>query len=308
MVITADLHRRTDGVAHSMLLQINSKLPLVIVSRVEDYVFNTELLNLDKYILVDFTEYCWDWDRNYTHIWGVNTNGFNDRLTAGEWDKFDEFVKNNPPVLTFKRELLKKDLSDNLLPIEYPCIVNVTEKQSWGEYHSRPLTSFFYWGRSHEARVKLHAKIWLHSSEKGYSVCDNLYYFQNFLKEENNPNKWATMYIPHYGRTDISNILQINSQSKTSISLAGSGLKCFRHSESSVNSLMSMEKNDFAWTFEWDETNTIQFEVGKEIETIEHAIEHENIYVKYVKCVENCRNYYLPNYIAHLEKIISERV
>jgi hypothetical protein len=307
MVYLADKYGRTDGTAHNMLLMFPSDITFVLVSRVEDFVFNDALIGLNNYVLVCFVEYLWNWDRKETHIWGSNTDKFIERLGGGEWDKFDQFIKDNPPKLTLKRELLKDAVTENLLPIEYPCIITVPDPQTKEEYLSRPLSTFFYWGRSHEARVALHSKIWANSSFDGYSVCDNLYYFNKFLTEEKS-EKWASMYIPHYGRVDIQNILGVNNLSKVSISMAGSGFKCFRHGEAPVNSLMAMERSNFAWTFDWDESNSIQFQVGKEIETIIEELKSDSLYERYVNGVNNCNNYQIDRYISHIEKLIRERI
>lgn len=304
-VIVSDKYGRTDGVAYSFLQKINSPLPIVLVSRVENFEFNEELLNIKDYILVCFTEYCWDWDRADTHIWGVNTSEFKGRLTNGEWDKFDEWVNQNPPKLTFKRELLKKDAQDNLLPIEYPCVVDVPPIQSKQEYEARPINAFWYWGRSHEARLTLHSNIWKYAVEQGASVCDNIYYINAFLSEENNNNKWVTLNIPHYARLPIENIMQVNGASKVSFSLAGSGFKCFRHCEASSNSLMAIEKNDFAWTHEWNNSNSIQFRSGNEIQPVDSLLSAGDLYNRYVAGVENCIRYKVDNYTQHLEKAIS---
>lgn len=304
MVLLADKRGICDTPAFEMLRRINSAIPIVLVSRVEEFQFNPELLKLGKYILVCYTEYVWDWDRSDTHIWGFNTYKFTDRLTKGEWNLFDDFVRNNPPALTFKRELLQKDRSEKLQPIEYPCIVNIPEPASAQEYNSRPFNVFNYWGRSHEARVKLHGNIWLNASENGAAVCDNIYYLQNFLDKEESKNKWVTLDIPWFSRVDIKEIMNINGLSKISISLAGSGLKCFRHSESPSSSLMAVEKNDYAWTFPWDETNSLPIEIGKECEMINRYLK-EDLYDRYVKGIENCRNYEINTYVKYLEDRIN---
>jgi hypothetical protein len=139
-------------------------------------------------------------------------------------------------------------------------------------------------------------------------VCDNLYYLNGFLEHEPNKNKWVTVNTPHYHRHPMQDILGVNGLSKISLSHFGAGMKCFRTSEASLNSLMAMPINNLAWSFDWNDSNCILFQIGVEVPTLNIELHKENLYERYVNCVENCKNYYLPNYISHLEKIINERV
>lgn len=310
MILVANKTGTTDGPAYQFISQINSPIPLVLVSRANDFVFNEELLKLDRWVLVDYTEYNWDWDRKETHIWGKNTDKFPYVFPGDEWKRFDDFVISKPPVLIFKRELLKKDASETLLPIEYPNWIKPIALQSREEFNARPFSVFFFWGRSHEARVKLHGNIWLNASSGGYSVCDSLNHIRGFVENEEG-EKWVTLNIPHYARIPIESILQMNGASKLSISMPGAGVKCFRSTgESGANSTMVMQRDDLAWTHEWiDGHNCIQFNsFGEEIETIKSALRKEDLYLIYINCVATSNQYYLPTYIDHLEKLINERV
>lgn len=319
MIITADANGRTDGTAHRFVQMIKSELPIVLVSRCNDFVFNTSLNRIKDYILICFTEYNWDWDRKNTHKWGVNTKDFSSLFPSDEWNKFDDFVAKNPPKLTLKRELLKKDKSSTLLPIEYPNWVEKQPIQTKEQFNSRLIEVFFYWGHSHECRRQLHGNIWLNSSVSGYSVCDNLYYFENFMKEEKG-SKWVTFNMPHYGRTDIKNLMMINANSKLSVSLPGAGVKCFRSTgESPINSVMVCQEDTLAWTFDWvDGFNCIKVPndgsiesirgigVSTEIPVLENSLKRDDLYDIYLNGVETADKYYCPNYISYLEKIINK--
>src|SRR3990167_974536 len=118
MVIIADKRGFSDTPAYEFLRLISCDLPIVLVSRIGDFQFNNDLLKLDKYILVDFIENGWKWDMREGHHWGRNTEKF-DFLQSDEWKKFEDFVIDKPPELTFCRELLQKDVTDKLLPVEY---------------------------------------------------------------------------------------------------------------------------------------------------------------------------------------------
>lgn len=303
-IITADKNGTTDSIYHSLNGKLQSKYPVVIVSWVENFVFNDALLELKDYILLCMCEYGYDFEIIDSHIWGVNSEKFT-RYFNNDWIKFDNWVKGNPPKLMLKRELLKKDVSPTVQPIEYPCVVNEFPIQSVREFNSRPVNVFQYWGRSNEERLRIHSEIWLHSYIKGFQVCDNIYYINYYLKEEQG-EKWITLWIPHYARVDIAELLKVNNISKLSLSWAGAGFKCFRTAEAPVNSIMVMHKNNFAWSFDWDETNCILVEPKKEIEGIEKALQRVDLYEIYKRGTENAKKYMLSNYLNHLEYLINK--
>jgi len=303
MVIIADKKERTDSAYHTLVKHIKSELPIVMVSWAEDFVFNDELLKLKDYCLVCFCEYGWDFELTESHIWGVNSENF-PRYYNNDWIKFDNWVKENPPKITLKRELLKKDVSDKVQPIEYPCVVESYPVQPKEIFNSRHISAFQYWGRSNEHRLRIHGEIWLHSYKKGFQVLDNIYYYNDYMHHEQG-EKWVTLWIPHYQRIEINALMQINNSSKLSLSWEGAGQKCFRHMEAPVNSVMVMHKNYLSWTHDWDETNCILVEHGKEIEGIETTLKNPNLYDIYLAGVENCNKYRLNNYIPYLENIIN---
>lgn len=309
MVIVANKTENTDGPAHQMLSKINSAIPIVLISRSHDFTFNEKLSSLGKYVLADFSEYGWDVDltKYGTHIWGQNTMLYDSQFPGDEYRRFDEWVAKNPPLLTFKRELLKVDQKENILPIEYPCWNDIPEIQSKEQFNQRPIGCFYFWGRSHEDRLRVHGEIWANASKYGYSVCDNVFFINHFLANEGGA-KWVSLWMPHYSRIDIKEILAVNGYSKTSLALPGAGVKTFRNCESSINSAMVMWADHLAWTFPWDKTNSIQCRKGNEVKTIHNAIQDENLYDIYVNGVENCRKYQIQNYISHLENIINELV
>lgn len=299
MVYVADANGSTDGTAYKFLQMIPADIPIVLVSRVLDYKFNESLLHLKgkKWILVDFIEFGWQWNGD-AHHWGVNTANF-DFLSGVEWERIDNFIASNSPAMAFKRELLKKDVTDICQPIEYPGWTNPYPVNTKEEFDARPIDVFNFWGRSHEARVQLHGDIWKGASAGGYSVCDNIYYFNEFMKEEKG-RKWVSFWMPHYGRTDISNILAINGLSKLSMSLPGAGVKCFRSTgESPVNSVMVCKEDDLAWSYPWvDSENCFKFEdFGGEINTIKFALTDKRLYEIYREGIATADKYRVNNYI-----------
>lgn len=304
MVIVADKHGRTDGATFKMLQKIDTEIPILLITRVENYEFNEEILKLagKHFIVTDFVEYGWNWNFSRgTHLFGVNTDDFRLPFGNGAFNRLDAFLSENKPAMYFKRELLAVDVSDTVKPIEYPNWQPPFPAPTKEQFDERPISIFNFWGRSHEARVQLHGNIWKGASAGNYSVCDNLYYFNEFMREEKG-EKWVSLWMPHYGRVDISNILSINAISKLSLSLPGAGVKCFRSTgESPVNSVMVMKSDDLAWSYPWEHgINCIKFsEFGEEIETIQYALKHSSLYEIFLKGIEIANKYQVDNYINH---------
>lgn len=309
MVIVADKRNISDGLAYNSLQQVKSSIPIVLVSRVEDLQLNEDILKLDKYVLVDYVELGWDWDMKFGHIWGSNTELFPQVFRSPDWLKFDEFVKNNPPVITFQRELLQKDVTETLVPIVYPCVLPEVPIQTKQEFNNRPIELMHCWGLSHEARKWLHGKIWWKSSNYGYSVCDNLSFFNEFMQQERNHRKWLTLNIPHYARQPIETIMLLNGLSKISVSLAGAGRACFRHSESPLNSAMLMWDDELAWHKDvWvHNENCIKSDEGVEISAAIEALENPNLYDIYRNGVETLDKFRVNRYIKeYIEPLINK--
>lgn len=310
MVILANGYNETDGSMHQMLLNVNSKVPIVLVSRPNKFIFNEQLKSLDKYVLVDVCEYGWNREFENTHLFGKNTQTeFADLFVGDEWKRFDEFVAEKPPILYLKRELLNKDVNDTILPIEYPAWYEAPPIESKEQFEARPLDVFFSWGYSSEYRRQLHGRIWTEAHKYGYMVCDNLYYLNGFLQHEENKHKWLTVNIPHFNRHPMNEILGVNGMAKISVSLPGAGIKCFRNCESSLNSVMALSEDKYAWTYDWiPDSNCIRLPKDKEIYWLNSYVTDRDLYEIYANGVETCRKYYLPNYISHLEKLINARV
>lgn len=299
-----------DGTVYRICQFINSLTTIVPITRINDFVFNEELKKVRDYVLVDFVELDWNWDfeTSGTHFFGRNTESF-PHFKTDEWRKFDEWVGANPPKVYFKRELLNRDFNGNVYPVDYPCWFPAEPVNSKEEFNSRPLECFFFWGRSHEERLRLHGDIWVNASRKGYTVCDNIIYFNAFMQNESNPHKWVTLNIPHYCRTEMANIFAINRLSKISVAMPGAGRKTFRHSESPLNSVMLMMEDNFAYSYPWVKNkNCLTFEMfGDEISEIEAALANPYLYDIYLAGVENCNNYRIQNYTAdYIERIINE--
>lgn len=299
MIVSPCKNGNIDPVWYDLFKGIESPYPIVIVTKLENYQFNEELLKLGKYILVCGVEYGWDFplDRYGTHIWGINTYKYNFGFDTLEWRKFDDFVSNNEPILIFKREIMKGFDTNKVVPINYPCWDEIPEIQSKEEFDARPLQTNFIWGLSHEYRKYLHGEIWQRAGEFGYVVCDNISNVVPFIQKEDNPKKWLTANVPWYARYKMNIITSINTISKISISISGAGRHCFRHSESPMCSTMFLWEDGIKYSYPWiHNVNCIMSEQGKEIETIIEALKNPDLYSIYLAGVENCRKYSLLNY------------
>lgn len=305
MIILADKGGCVDSSYHTLVKHIDTDIPIVMVSWSENFEFNHELLNLTDYILICFCEYGYDFDLNKSgsHIWGFNSKNFS-RYYNGDWIVFDNWVNRNPPKLMLKRELLVADVSDTVKPIDYTATTSGVPLQTKEEFNNRLISACYYWGRSHEDRLRLHGEIWQKASQYGYSVCDNLYYLNGFLGNEQG-KKYVSLNIPHYQRHPIENLLQLNGMSKIGISVFGAGRKCFRHTEVSSNAVMLMWEDNLEWSYEWVHGfNCLKCKQGEEIETIEKWVNDERLYSIYLEGVSTWEKYqtkkYIDNYLTPL--------
>lgn len=316
--IVADKNR-SDGAAYRMCEMIKTDVHLLLLSRVEKLDFNKDILGLKNipYIVVDYIENGWDVDFNETLVVGKNTEKFNFLYGEG-WDKLHNFIKEHPPILYLKRELLKDDGSDYLKPIEYPNWQPDYQLQTREEFNNRAIQVLNYWGRSHEARLILHGNIWKNSPKKGYTVCDNIYQFNHFMHHERDAKKWLSFHIPFYDRQDISQIMKINAISKLSISLFGCGRKCFRNTgESIVNSVCVMPEDELAYSHPFEHgKNCIKFSTNGDVTGLEkewdvigaceEALKRDDLYDIYVESKKAADWYRVDNYLKnYLEPLIN---
>ena len=316
MVIVADKRLETDGSMHSFAQKINSSVPILLISRPSNYEFNEAVLSLagKPYVIWDVIEYGWDAKIEYTHFFGFGEQSFHGMAffpqfkdKKSEWCKLNDFIEANQPIRYFKRELLAKDADDFYVPLNYPCSQEIPEVQSKEDFLNRPFDVFYSWGLSHPERRRLHGEISVAANKEGYIVCDNLYFMNQFVANESNEHKWLISNLPHYCRFPCEQITAINGIARVSISMPGAGTCCFRHTEASINSTMLMKEDNMAWSFPWvHNSNCIKFsDFGDEVKIIQEALSNQALYDIYVNGVENCRKYYLPNYISHIESLIN---
>lgn len=318
-IVSPDKQGRIDPPINRILLnfpnlttQEEADILLIPITKLDNFEFNRELFRNSKpYIIFDYCEYGWDWDRKETHLFGKNTLDFEwfcnpDQIS--QWMMLDTFINIVHPLAYFKRELLKKEEQENVFPIDYPCYFDKPITQTVEEFNDRPISVFNYWGRSHEARLIYHGEVWKNAARKGYAVCDNIYQFNKFMELEANPNKWVTLHQPWYDRVDLSEIMIINGMSKLSLSMWGAGVKCFRSTgEAPVNSVVVMPEDELAWSYDWiDNDNCIKFftsdikgidEEFPVIQKMEYALQRLDLYNIYINGLETVDKYRIDRYI-----------
>lgn len=322
MTFSAHRNGQLDAPTYNLLKEISIDIPIVPLNNFSNYEFNDELYNLDKWVLADFLEMgANDYDRQETLVFGYNSHKFKKAQTE-EWKKFDKFVREKPPILTLKREFLAKDsLWRNIYPIDFPCFHSPQPIQTKEEFDARKIELFHFWGHSHEIRRATHGNIFVNSTKRGYGVIDNFYHIRQGINEYN--RVWVTIQVPHYARIPMEQIIFINGNSKLSLSLPGAGAKCFRMAESPMNSIMVMEEDKMVYAHPWihgfncikiplsddmDEIRGVKNQ-WRVIETIEAALQRDDLYQIYLRGVENCNKYLLENYVKnYLDHLIKQHL
>lgn len=265
---------------------------------------NMDKVRGKKWVLMDYSEFGWDWDQETSYLWGdvndIDTHRigrFSDSYEKmDEWSKFNSFFIGNPPILTFQRELLQKDRTDKLIPIEYTSHLQELGAQTNEEFLKRPLDVSYYWGRSSEDRVVLQAEIFHLAAKRGFDVLTQFNYFHPAVKDCESSKKWLAVFAPHYSRLDVNEVQTIIRQSKVTIVMPGCGVKTFRHGESCGDAIMAMPGNNLAWSYPWIAgENCLNLGDLKEL--------HDNLQDSTMLCniyreaMENARNYRIDTYL-----------
>lgn len=173
----------------------------------------------------------------------------------------------NPPLLTFQRELLASDVSDRVLPIDYPNYSEKTEPQSAGHFHSRPVDVMFNWGLSSNFRPYLHGEIFKGSTRLEYEVCSQWDHLDAAIQKKTK-SLWASIHTPYYSRIDNQMMIRRYSDAKIAIAAPGCGRKTFRHGEIH-NSAIAMQPDKLAYSVSM---KGIRLEEGREVDSLWSAL------------------------------------
>jgi len=306
-ILNADSSNRMESVVISHLYShlnvvsnINeADIVIVGVSYFHDYRFNEALRGINKpWVLVDFVEYCWDWQPVDTHVFGKNTSEFRKRLESNfdQWMLFDEFVRNRPPIMYFKRELLSKDATNRLKPIEYLCYMDAQPIQNRDEFDARSIDVFYNWGESNPLRPRLHGEIF---TKKNYGIISQWDHLDTYFHHNASERKvWVSIFTPHFSRVHYGEIIRAQSRSKISVSLPGCGMKCFRHSEANVGAIMALTDDKLAWSYPFEHgVNCIVIRRDCMHDDLLEATRRSDLYEIYLRSQETADKYRPRRYV-----------
>lgn len=327
-IISADWQGRINPFFEHSIISFLRKIDLdgvtvVIASPFDDYSFNQKLEEIaEPWILLDYMEYGRA-EPKEGHLFGRGyALPWQDKI---EWHKFDEWAKRCPPLVYFKLNLSEKlkssILSFDVFPLDYTTLAPVPEPQDKEEWEKRPFDVFYSWGYSNRERPRLHGDI-IHGMVKhNYAYTDNVHYCQRWNEEYPGKKKWMALFVPHYARMPLPQLLSMQSKFKVSISMPGCGPKCFRHAESPNDCIMAIVNQDMVWSYPWEnKNNCIEISFGFETHELNHILQTNtwtddcspvDWYRLYVNSTKTCQKYqanvYSKNYIAPIIKQYLEK-
>lgn len=314
---------RIDPPVERILRQLpqGNDVTIVPVTRLENFRFAGASGPLFKgpWVLWDHSEFGWDWDQRRGYLWGV------DRLEhpwfqSESWRDFDHFVRENPPVMTFQRELRRCEVTDTRKPCDYLNFLPRVMPDTRQQFDARPIDVCFQWGLSSESRVRLHANIFRQSNVRHYRFVSELSHIDREVQEHQR-GLWCSIHTPHYARHSMEDVQQMFARSKIVVAMAGCGQKTFRHGEI-PNSIMAFPNDELAWGVEWkDGANCIRLDTGLGVESLaKDNMEVEqlcealkgNLYDLYRGAVDVAdklrpENYLTANIIPAVESVLPER-
>lgn len=313
-VLSPDGANRVDGAVTAHLLSgfpDKSSSPhdcdviMVPVTTLQGFRFNPKLRDIKKpWVLLDFCELEWNYFDlgNDTMLFGKNAKEC--RWLNPHWHPFDEFVRENPPVVCFKRELLAKDATDTIRPIDWPVYFESPILHTEEQFNSRVLEVFFQWGYSSPHRPRLHGEIFQAMATHGIGVISEPDHFHGYFA---NPcaRTWASIFTPHYARKPITTAQWYQERAKLTVSLPGCGTRCFRHGEACWHTIMALHNDNHLWSYPWNHgENCIRLQPGHEFENLDGATKRSDLFSIYLAgnaTMEKYRTWnYVPDYLTPL--------
>lgn len=282
----------------------------------EFYLNEFQKIKHKPFVIFDFIEYGHN-SSIFDHIISINTDKYKYKFLNKDYLILDEKLKEVNIKCYFKRELGKNHIINAnfpIKPIDYLSLyLSDYEIESEEKYYKRPIDIFFTWGWSSPSRPLLHGCFYQMAEELNYSiVSDHSHLYKEKKFNIDKPLVYSA-YTPHHSRMHMSEILALQGLSKISISLNGAGVKCYRHSESPINSLMALQENDLKWNYEWDDSNSIILpnlkskniiDADASVRKLIEEIKSNNLYDRYVRCVKNNKLYNQKKYIYELLRSI----
>lgn len=235
-----------------------------------------------------------------------------DRWRNPALDKYRHCAALEPSIkLYFKREFNSQHYATvpyMVVPTDFTTPDyggNLSMIQTRQEFEARPIDIFFFYGYSSPDRPLLHAELLRKHFSKVCTALEDIDHRVN----ASNKNLVALLFIPHFRRYPISQILSYQRQSKLSVCLRGAAWKCFRHAESPYNSVMAMQDCPVQFAFPWTDKNCVVLpnqtrrdpqycwlDVPSAASKMGAAL-GTDLYPVYQAGAENARRYFTPNYI-----------
>jgi len=220
---------------------------LVPISYYGDYKFHDALLSINKPVVVfDYLEW---FGFATSHLLGKEELPRN-VAEDPEWQKLNRWAAEANIVLTFQRELLKKDVGERRIPIEWPNYLDLWQRESKAAFDKRPFLWLFNWGMSHYLRPKLHSQTFKMMADGRLDVISH---WDHIDAKINEPQaKALSIHTPHTHRIPTTQIAVRQAQSRMCVSMPGSGITCFRSTEALVHTVPVKFKDDKAWSYDWN--------------------------------------------------------
>jgi hypothetical protein len=201
-------------------------------------------------IVFDFLEYFGQWDAK-THLFDRHPLP---PIYSGSpgWSALSDHFREHPPAAYFKRELFSDCSSEaRVYPVEWPCMLDGWSREEKPNFDGRAFEVFNNWGFSNPIRPRFHGQVFGLMADSGVDVVSHWDHIDAKFTDPH-PRKWISMLTPHTHRRHINEVLRWQSVSKCSVTLPGSGVKCFRSTESPVNSIPVLVDDDSVWSIPWE--------------------------------------------------------
>jgi hypothetical protein len=278
----------------------NADVVIVPISWFDNFQLNPALYQIKvPVVVIDFLELGLDWDVNSgkdSHILGRNSANF-PRTNHPHWMHLDAWVRDVAVVTYFKRELLEREVTEKIVPVDFPCYLPIPGVQTKEEFDARPLEVFHFWGLSHESRPRLHGDIFREAYHNGYEVLSQFGHWHGYFADPRG-RTWASVHAPHFDRKPMTDVMHFIHRSKISVSLPGAGVKCFRDSEASCGSIPAFWNCGIARSYPWEaEKNCILLQPGIEWLDLCDVVQQDNLYDLYVAAQETIQKYSAPTYV-----------
>lgn len=191
-------------------------------------------------------------------------------------------------------------------PVDYPINFDDYKPVSKDAYYARPHDVYFNYGLSSVDRFRLHGKILLEAERLGSNIIQTEACEKHF-QSTNRVRNFVLLHREWFERLHYSNR---NAATLTTVDLYGAGLKCFRNTEGTIDTLSFKEDpSKLLFAYPWIDgdncislpvTDNLRLDVDAAFEKMYQYIrgdrQHE-LYPMYLRSVETNRKYRTPAYL-----------